>query len=130
MAGYSFDLIAFDLGVEAGYVDFGQPSADVLGVDVEFDTTGFNLFGVAGFDIGPVGVFAKLGYVSWDIEATIAAQGLPPESVSDDGSDLAYGAGVRFGLGALEVRGEFEVYDIDDTEDVSMVSASLVYHFN
>jgi hypothetical protein len=130
MAGYNFDIIAFDLGVEAGYVDFGQPAADVLGVGLAFETTGFNLSGVAGFDLGPLGVFAKLGYVSWDIKATLEAQGLPPESVTDDGSDLTYGAGVRFGIGALEVRGEYEIYEIDETDDMSMASVSLVYYFN
>ena len=129
MGGYNFDLLTFDLGVELSYVDFGQASGDVLGADLEIDSTGLSLFGVAGFDLGPVGVFGKLGYVSWDLDATVSAIGEPSVSVSDDGSDLAYGAGVRVGLGALEIRGEYEVFDIEDT-DIGMVSASLVYHFN
>ena len=130
MAGYNLELVTFDVGVELGYVNFGKPSADILGVDVDFDTTGIHAFGIAGFDVGPLGVYGKLGLVSWDIEATIEAQGLPAESLTDDGTDLAFGAGVRFGIGALEVRGEYEVYDIEDTERVGMASASLVYYFN
>lgn len=133
MAGYNLDLLTFDLGVELAYVDFGQPSGDIpVLVDVfnvELDTTAIALFGVAGFDLGPVGVFGKLGYVSWDLDATISAVGIAPDSFSDDGSDLAYGAGVRFNLGSLEVRGEYEIFDVEDT-DISMVSASLVYHFD
>lgn len=130
MAGFNADLPVFNVGAEIGYVDFGGPSADILGVDVDLDSTGVNAFGVAGFDLGPIGVFGKLGLVSWDLEATIAAQGVPTERVTDDGTDLAYGIGARFGLGSLEVRGEYEIYDIEDTEDVGMFSASLVFYFN
>ena len=123
--GYNVDLIAFDVGVEAGYVDFGQPSASIFGVDLELDPTGFTVFGVAGFDLGPVGVFGKLGYVAWDLEATVDGV-----SVDDDGSDLAYGAGLRFNVGSIEIRGEYEVYDVDDTDRVGMASAGIVYFFN
>lgn len=130
MAGYNLELITFDVGVELGYVNFGEPSADLLGVDVDFESTGIQAFGVAGFDLGPVGVYGKLGLVSWDIEATIEAQGLGSDRVSDDGTDIAYGVGLKFGLGPLEIRGEYEVYDIEDTENVNMASASLVYYFN
>ena len=34
-----------------------------------------------------------------------------------------------FGLGSLSVRGEYEVYDVDDA-DVSMLSLGLVYQFD
>ena len=127
--GYNFDLPTLDVAVELAYADFGAPSGDVVGVDVELDSTGVSLFGLAGFDVGPINVFGKLGYVSWDLEATVSAVGQPSASVSDDGSDLAYGAGLRFGLGTLEVRGEYEVFDIEDT-DIGMVSASLVFYFD
>ena len=124
--GYNFGLTPiFDLGIEGGYVDLGAPSGDLAGSVVELDPTGWNVFGVVGFDIGPVGVFGKVGYIYWDVDATIDGF-----SFSDDGSDLGYGAGLRFNLGSLELRGEYELYDIEDTDDVSMWSAGLVYHFN
>jgi hypothetical protein len=124
--GYNFGLTpVFDLGIEGGYVDLGAPSGDVAGSAVELDPNGWNVFGVVGFDIGPVGVFGKVGYIYWDVEATV-----DDISFSDDGSDLGYGAGLRFNLGSLEIRGEYELYDIEDTDDVSMWSAGLVYHFN
>lgn len=124
--GYNFGITpVFDLGIEGGYVDLGAPSGDVEGTAVELDPNGWNVFGVVGFDIGPVGVFGKVGYIYWDVEATV--DGI---SFSDDGSDIGYGAGVRFNLGALEIRGEYELYDIEDTDDVSMWSAGLVYYFN
>lgn len=127
--GFMFDLPLLDLGVEVGYVDFGQPEVNVptnLGdVDVEFETSGINLWGIAGTELGPIDVFAKLGYVSWDIEASI--QGIPGD-ISDDGSDIGYGLGAGFSLGALQIRGEWEIYDIEDA-DVSMLSLGVAYRF-
>lgn len=123
-AGYKFDLPVLDLGVEAGYVDFGAPDFDVQSERVELEPTGINLWGIAGIEAGPVDLFAKLGYISWDIEATVQGQNL-----SDDGSDLGYGLGLSFGLGSLSVRGEYEVYDVEDA-DVSMLSVGVVYQFD
>ena len=123
-AGYKFDLPVLDLGIEAGYVDFGAPEIDVLTEEVELEPTGINLWGIAGIEAGPVDLFAKLGYISWDIEATVQA-----ESVSDDGSDLGYGVGLSFGLAGISIRGEYEVYDVEDA-DVSMLSLGVVYQFD
>lgn len=129
-AGYKFDLPGIDLGIEGGYVDFGKPDFGVevadVAVDVELDPTGFNLWGIAGIEAGPLDLFAKLGYIFWDLEASV-----PGTSVdeSDDGSDIGYGLGVGFGLGPLQLRGEYEVYDIDDA-DLSMVSLGIAYQFN
>ena len=127
--GFMWDNPLIDLGVEVGYVDFGQPEVNVptvVGdVGVEFETSGINLWGIAGTEVGPLDVFAKLGYVSWDIEATIEnVQG----SISDDGSDIGYGVGAAFNLGSLQIRGEWELYDIEDA-DVSMLSLGVAFRF-
>ena len=123
--GYNFGITpVFDLGIEAGYVNLGNPTGTVAGAPVELEVTGFDLFGVIGFDIGPVGVFGKVGYMYWDVEALI--DGIP---LTDDGSDIGYGVGLRFNLGSVEIRGEYELFDIEDAEDVSMWSLGLAYHF-
>jgi hypothetical protein len=135
--GYNWDLGAVDLGVEVGYVDLGAPSADVaFDVDGEpevvalgLDVDGLDAFAVLGFDIGPIGLFAKAGMVSWD--ASFSAAGL--NVYSEDGSDPAYGIGASFALGNLEIRGEYEMFDLDpdiaSSPDVYMLSAGLVYNF-
>ena len=125
MAGYNFDFAVITLGVEADYVDFGAPSADVLGSQLEVDANGFAGFGTVGFDLGPVGVFAKLGVISWD--ASFSVDGF--DAGSDDGTDTAYGVGVKFGLASVEIRGEYEIYDIEDSDDVAMLSVGLVWRF-
>lgn len=123
-AGYTLDLPAIDLAVEAGYVDFGEPEIATLAGDLTIDTTGINLWGILALEAGPIDVFGKFGYISWDVESSFLGG-----SVSEDGSDLGYGLGLSVGLGPLKVRGEYEVYDLDDT-DVSMLSVGLVYQFD
>ena len=124
--GYEFGLPLVSLGVEAGYVDFGNPSGDVLASIVEVDADGFSAFGTLGFDLGPLGVFAKYGVISWDSSFTVDGF----DAGSDDGSDPAYGVGARFGIGPIGVRAEYEVFDIEDTDDISMVSLGVVWSFD
>ena len=125
LAGYDFALSdTFSLGIEGGYVDLGSPSADVVTVPVSLDPTGLNLYGTAGVDIGPVGLFAKYGFVDWEVDGNIGGI-----DFKDDGNDPAYGLGVRFNLGSVEIRGEYEIFDISDVEDVTLLSAGIVVRF-
>ena len=124
-AGYNFDLPVINLGIEGGYVDLGSPTSDLMGSTVGLDVTGLDLFGVAGFDLGPVGIFAKAGLISWNADAMV--DGIAEEG--DDGSDPAYGIGAKFNLGSIEIRGEYEYFDLESAEDVYMLSAGFVYHF-
>ncbi|MDX1500559.1 MAG: porin family protein [Woeseiaceae bacterium] len=123
-AGYRFDLPAIDLGIEAGYVDFGQPEIPIGTEELVLDTSGVNVWGVVSFDAGLIDLFAKAGYVFWDVEGELSGV-----SVSDDGSDLGYGVGLAFGLGPVSIRGEYEIYDLDDA-DLSMLSLGIVYQFD
>lgn len=122
--GYNFGWIPFlDLAIEGGYVDFGKPDDTVNNVNVEADANGFDLFGLVGVTLGPVGLFGKVGMISWD--GDVSAQG---ESIGDDGTDPAYGIGARLKFGSIEVRAEYEYFDID-ASDVDMISASGVWTF-
>jgi hypothetical protein len=125
MIGYEFELPVITLGVEVDYVDFGSPSGDVLDSKIEVDANGFAGFCTAGIDIGPLGVFAKYGMISWDASLSIDGFDLG----SEDGTDPAYGVGLKFGLASVEVRGEYEIYDIEDSEDVALVSVGIVWRF-
>ena len=122
--GYMFELPVVSVAIEGGYVDLGEPDVDILGDPLNVDVTGINLWGIGSLDLGLFDVFGKLGYISWDVEADFLGS-----SASDDGSDLGYGLGAAVELGPLQIRGEYEVYDLDDT-DVSMLSLGLVYFFN
>ncbi len=120
IVGYNLGLIPLvDLAVEGEYVDFGKPDDGGL----ELDPTAFAAFGLAGINLGPIGVFAKLGAFSWDVDATFEGS-----SASDDGTDIAYGIGARFQIASFQIRAEYEIFDVDDA-DVDFLSASLLYTF-
>jgi len=119
--GYIFDLPAFDFSFEASYVDFGSPSD---GIGSELDITAVDAFAVAGIDFGLVGLFAKAGVMAWDADAVA-----PAFSLSDDGTDPAYGAGVRFNFSSVAVRLEYEKFDIDAADDLDMVSVGFIWRF-
>lgn len=123
--GYNFDLPLVEFGLEAGYVDFGKPSMTVMSETLELDPSGWNLWGTVGLDLGPLGVYAKLGYLAWDVEVREFGQ-----TFSDDGSDVGYGVGAKFDLGPLQLRGEFESYDIEDADKLDMLSVGLVWKFD
>lgn len=125
--GYKFDLPVVDLGVELGYVDFGDAEINTTAGELVFDPTGINLWGVAGFDVGPVDLFAKVGVIAWDVDTTTFAG-----KVSDDGTDFALGFGAGFDIGKVQIRGEYELYDPSDSDVsmLSMISLGVVYHFN
>lgn len=125
--GYRFDMSVVDLSVELGYVDFGEAELNTAAGQFVFDPTGINLWGVAGFELGPVDLFAKLGVIAWDVETTTFAG-----RVSDDGTDLGLGLGAGFDIGKVQIRGEYELYDTSDANVsmLSMLSLGLVYRFN
>ncbi|NHA14634.1 outer membrane beta-barrel protein [Thioalkalivibrio sp. XN279] len=123
-AGFNIDAFVIDLAIEGGYVDFGAPSDRIAGSDVEFDLTGWDVFGLAGVELGPVGVFAKAGFIDWSADLSLDDTRIG----SDSGTDPAYGIGARFSLFSAEVRAEYEYFDVEDT-DVSLVSVGVVWTF-
>ena len=132
LAGYNWDLGTFDIAIEAGYVYLGEPEVGDSTASLQFETGGFNAFGIAGFEIGPVDLYAKAGFIAWDVEARISGNQVPPEfqfSDTETGTDLGYGIGAKWNLGKLGIRAEYEGYDIPDTETVYMLSLGLVYSF-
>jgi OOP family OmpA-OmpF porin len=109
-------------GVEGSYVDFGSPEDS--GFTIEPD--GWDAFAVGVLPIGErFEVFGKLGLLWWD--ADISGSGF---SDSDSGSDTAWGVGGAFKIGDhFAVRLEYEVFDIEDTEDVNLFSVGGEWRF-
>jgi len=127
-AGYR--VLSF-LAVEAGYVDFGDPS-DVIGgleaVDVQVSLTGWDAFAVGILPIGPVDIFAKVGVISWDADIRAALDDLV-DSDSDSGTDAAWGLGVALRLGSFAIRVEGEQFDVDGADNLYLVSAGATFTF-
>jgi len=109
-------------GVEASYVNFGEPEDRIGGQKVKADGDGISAFAVGFLAVGPIDLFAKGGLISWD--SKLARSGF-----DEDGTDFAYGVGAQFRLLGLSVRAEYEIFDAEDVEDLNMLSIGVTYTF-
>jgi opacity protein-like surface antigen len=108
------------LGLEASYVNFGEPEDTLLGNSVEVEGDGISAFAVGFLAAGPVDLFGKVGLLSWDSRIV---------GSNEDGTDLAYGVGAQFRLLSLSVRAEYEIFDVEDVDDLNMISIGVTYTF-
>lgn len=116
------------LAVEANYLDLGSENATIGPVSAEADAKAFGAYGLVFLPIPIVDVFAKAGLVRWELNGrTTGGTGL--FQLDDDGTDFAYGAGAQFNLGRLCIRGEYERFDIDNTDGLELWSLSALYTF-
>ena len=90
---------------------------------VEVEPSALAAFGVAGVNLGPIGIFGKVGAFTWDVDIS---DGI--DSGSEDGTDMAYGIGARFHIASFQIRAEYEYFDVD-AADLDLISASLIYTF-
>ncbi len=122
-AGFDWQLSAISLGIEGAYNNFGKPNANIQGERLRIESTGLSVFGVAAVALGPIDLFGKAGVIAWDADAIVNSA-----VSSDDGSDPAYGIGLRFNAGRVQIRGEYEVFDFDEA-DLGMLSVGISYRF-
>ncbi len=123
--GYNFGVVPLlDLAVEGSYVDFGELDGRSANRPAKMELTGFDAFGLVGVNFGPFGLFGKAGMINWDNDADLGGS-----STSDSGTDAAYGIGARIQLFSITLRGEYESFDVDDADDLSLFSVSALYTF-
>ena len=123
--GYNFGKIPLlDLAVEGSYLFSGEMSDEINGVDVTYEQSSFNAFGLAGMSFGPFGFFGKLGAGAWDSETKVGDQ-----KKSDSGTDPIYGVGIRLTLFSITGRLELEYFDQSNVDNLYMTSFSVMYTF-
>lgn len=122
LAGYNFGLVPLiDLAVEADYRDFG--SFETAGGAVETDATAFNVYGLAGLNFALIGVFAKLGYSDVEMDADLG-----DFNINDDSTN-SWGLGAKIYLASFTIRAEYETFNVDEVDDLSMLSVSGIITF-
>jgi OmpA-OmpF porin, OOP family len=116
------------LAVEANYVDFGTVEDSQGGTDVSASSDGTDLSALLILTLGKhVDIFAKGGYVSWDTE--IDSNNVNVDS-NNDGNDLLYGLGGAFRIGdSLQIRAEYERFEIENTDSFDLGSVSATFTF-
>jgi hypothetical protein len=125
IVGYNFGIIPLiDLAVEGSYVDFGEITDNTSLGKADVEASGYDAFAVGALTLGPLGVFAKGGAIKWDSKTSLAGA-----SEKDSGTDAAYGIGARFQLFSVSIRAEYEVFDVDGLDDLTLASVSALYTF-
>jgi hypothetical protein len=109
------------LGLEGGYVSFGEIQNSDGSVTVESKSTGWDLFAVGNLPVGPIGVFGKAGYVWWRADQKIDEA---PFEVT--GSDFMWGLGAVLKLGGLGIRAEWERVELDGGS-MMLLTAGVVF---
>ena len=123
VGGYTFMKF---VGVEGSYRNFGGVDGAVGTTTYVSDASSLDVFGVGILPLGTFNLFAKAGYSRIESDTTIDDQQTPLVFSGSD-TELAYGAGVSFGLGIADIRIEYEMFDA--SEDLNMFSAGAVFKF-
>jgi hypothetical protein len=127
-------FIGFELpgpfAVEAGSRDLGSLSEDLGPLSATVETQALDAAALAKLGIGPVSFFVKAGVVAWDAEVHVHnSPVLPDLDDSDDGTDSYWGVGVSVEIGRFGVRGEYESFEIDLVDDLTMLSVGVTVEF-
>jgi len=131
IAGYqALEWLAFeanysDLGKVDGFLDIVCIPEEECPGDFHLETRTLTVAALASVGIGPVDLFARAGFSSWTTDATFAA---PDTSEQLDGTDPAYGIGIRVNLRTLALRLEFEHQELD-ANSVDLISLGATYTF-
>lgn len=107
--------------VELNYVDFGKVDSGAFSAEGDAITA----YAVGFLPLGPVDLFAKGGVVNSDTKV----KGNLGEAFSSDGTDPAYGVGLQFRFLSLSARLEYEIFDVDDVDDLNLLSVGVTYTF-
>jgi len=117
-AGWRFNKF---LSAELDYLDLGTPEETftdgISTADLGIGVNGFAPYAIATLPVGFFEVFAKLGYLFYDVEISVHETGSPPFSASESDEGMIYGGGIGFVFfGRLNIRAEYETYDVGDVD--------------
>jgi OOP family OmpA-OmpF porin len=133
LEGYYVDLGDFEVSVTGPAVVEGGEGGEVnMRGDIGFEAQGFGIFGVLTYPVGAgFSLLGKAGGMRWDadVPTTINAAGeVTSATTGDDGTDFAWGGGLRYQLTEqLAVDVQYEVYTT--IEDVELLSGNVIWGF-
>ena len=126
-----------NLAVELSYIDLGGPTVSEAGVgSATVESSGLGVALVGMHSQGGIGFLGKIGFYNFDNDITLsgpiaqAVFGVPSISASDSGTELFFGLGLTIDFSPkIGMRLEWENYDLDILDDVSLISFGLVMKF-
>lgn len=122
-AGWRFNRI---LAVQLDYLDFGDSTAAFDLLSIESEATGIAPSVVATLPLGPVELFARAGWLFYDLEVSTGGERL----FDDNGNDFVYGGGVGITvLERLALRAEYERIEISELDQAEAVWVTAAWRF-
>ena len=120
--------------LEVAYVDFGGPSdrfeTSGSGGDFRADISGFEPSILGTIPLGPVELFGKLGYLFYDVDASVDLDNGPDFDSSSSENDFTYGAGVGMTFfERLHARLEYQRIDSSVVDDADAFWFSGAWRF-
>ncbi len=118
-------------GIEADYLDLGGQTTVLPTETVHTSYRAFTGYAVGYLPI-PVpflDVFGKAGLTRWTSSGNSSFFGPPPPglfSLSDNGTEFAWGVGAQAHLGNLAARLEYEGFNLPNTNGARMLSLDLI----
>ena len=106
--------------VEADYMDLG--SQNVAGTHLDYKAFAGYAVGYVPIPLPYLDVFGKVGLARWE-QSGSSSGGL--FSLSDNGTEFAWGVGTQVHFGNLGARLEFENFSIRNTGGANLVSLSV-----
>lgn len=107
--------------LEGGYRDFGTVEVDGLnGAKFESGTTGWDVAGMLRLKVAILDIFGKAGAFFWSTEG---------EAMDESGTAFLWGLGAGVRLGPVGVRLEWESVEVDNPNNLSMLSLGATLGF-
>jgi OOP family OmpA-OmpF porin len=112
--------------LELDYIDLGNSSDTVSGINYHAEVNGFAPYAIGTLPLGPIELFGKVGYYFYNVKFGSSSQNL----VDDSHEDLTYGVGIGITLfDHLHARLEYEIIDVEDTDDSNAIWLSGAWRF-
>jgi hypothetical protein len=118
-----YKVIPF-LAFEGGYRSLGKVSDQLNDITYEAKTTGWDVGAMGVLPLGIAHLWAKAGYFWWTSEG-----GLMGETTSESGSDFMWGLGGDLSILVIAVRLEWEKFEIENTNHISMFTGGVTFGF-
>jgi hypothetical protein len=113
--------------VEADYIDLGSETINtsVSSTHLQYKAFAGYAVGFAPIPIPYLDVFGKIGVARWTSSGNSGFPGTPFFSLSDNGTQFAWGVGGQLHFGTVGGRLEYENFNIRNTNGANVISLSV-----
>lgn len=119
-----------NFAVEAAYMNFGEPSEDLFGIQKEYEACAAAVWAKGLWPATRnIELFGKVGWAYWEAESYTSVFGSPTVKKSWEGNDFTWGVGVAFNQwDKFSIQLEYE--DVNaDLDTITLWSISGLYRF-